>query len=416
MTAMQTIRSRLTAWARELRSSLGSFASLSNPAAWLIETFGDGQTYSGSVVTPESAMRASAVYACVRILSSSMASLPFRLYRRLPDGGRERATDHPLYPLLAALPNPYETAYESIERAMVSILLRGDAYWRISRGARGEVVSLMQLHPDTVEIICTSSGTPAYRLRTTAGYEVLLPGEVWHVRGLSLDGWRGCSVISYAKESIGLALTAERHGAISLDRNGRPSGVLEHPGKLSPEAQKNIESSWEAKHRNGGVAALQEGMKYTAVSMTNEDAQFIESRNFQTEEIARFYGVPLHMLLVKGSASFASAEQQGIDFVTYTLMSWAVRIAQSAYRDLLLPEERAIYFAEFDFMAFLRGDAQSRYNAYGVGRNWGWLSANDVRRAENMSPIKDGDVYMQPVNMAPLGQAPGQSQPNRGAV
>lgn len=415
-TTMQTIRSRLSAWVRELRSSLGSFTSLSNPAAWLVEAFGGAPTASGAVVTPEAAMRASAVYACVRILSSSMASLPFRLYRRLPDGGRERATEHPLYPLLTALPNPYETAYESIERAMVSILLRGDAYWRIVRGARGEVVTLVQLHPDTVEIVYTLSGTPAYRVRTATGYEVLLPGEVWHVRGLSLDGWRGCSVISYARESIGLALTAEHHGAMSLQRNGRPSGVLEHPGKLSPEAQKNIESSWEQKHRDGGVAALQEGMKYTAVSMTNEDAQFIESRNFQTEDIARFFGVPLHMLGVKGAASFASAEQQGIDFVTYTLMPWAVRFAQSVYRDLLLTDERSVYFAEFDFMAFLRGDAQSRYNAYGVGRNWGWLSANDVRRAENMSPIESGDVYMQPVNMAPLGQAPGQSQPNRGAV
>lgn len=414
MTAMQSMRSRLATWARELRSALVGFTSLQNPAAWLVEAFG-GQTYSGVAVTPESAMRASAVYACVRILSSSMASLPFRLYRRLPDGGRERATDHPLYSLLAQLPNPYETAYESTERAMVSALLRGAAYWRIVRGPRGEVVSLIPLHPDCVEPV-SQGGVPAYRVRTETGFEVLLPGEVWHVRGLSVDGWRGCSVISYARETIGLSLTAERHSAISFERNGRPSGVLEHPGQLSPEAQRNVEGSWEKKHKDGGVAVLQEGMKYTAVSMSNEDAQLIESRSFQVEDIARFFGVPPHMLGVRGAASFASAEQQGIDFVTYTLLPWGIRFAQAVYRDLLLPSEREEFFAEFDFMAFLRGDAQSRYNAYGVGRNWGWLSANDVRRAENMSPIENGDIYMQPVNMAPLGQAPGQAQPNRGTA
>lgn len=414
MAAMGSIRTRLWAWARELRSSLSGFTSLTNPAAWLVEAFGGSRSSSGVVVTPETAMRTSAVYGCARILSASMAALPFRLYRRLPDGGRERATRHPLYPLLAQLPNPYETAYDSIERAMVSILLRGNAYWRIVRASSGAIQQLVQLHPDSVEIVSVG-GVPTYRLRVEGGFETLLPGEVWHVRGLSLDGFRGCSVIEYARESIGAGIAAERHAGSFFENGARPSGVLQHPGELSEAAKSAIEKTWREKYAAGGLAVLEEGMKYEPIAMTNEDAQFLESRQFQVEDIARFFGVPLHMLGVKGAASFASAEQQGIDFVTYTLLPWMVRFSQSVYRDLLLVSEREELFAEHDYNAFLRGDALTRFNAYGIGRNWGWLSANDVRRAENLSPIENGNVYMQPVNMAPLGQSPGSPQPQRGA-
>ena len=381
------------------------------PPAW-VEALTGSKTASGVVVNESSAMEASAVYGCVRILSETLASLPLLLYRR--DGSRkERVTDHPLYELLHTLPNPEMSSFELRETLMGHLLTWGNAYAEIEFNRAGQVRGLWPLRPDRMTVRREGGRLwYTYRLNKPDGQgrqEVTLPAEqVWHIRGLGFDGVMGYSPIGMARQAVGLSLAMEEFGARFFGNGARPGGILEHPGKLGDPAYERLQKSWQERH--GGLenasrtAILEEGMKYHEIGIPPEDAQFLESRKFQVSEIARIYRVPPHMLADLDRATFSNIEHQSIEFVVFTMQPWFVRWEQSIARSLLTPAERSSLFAEFLVSGLLRGDTQSRYQAYAVARQNGWMSANDVRELENMNPIQGGGVYLVPLNMVPADQ------------
>ena len=380
----------------------------SQPANWFLEMFRQ-PTASGVNVTHQTSLQSAAVFACVRILAESVGMLPLIMYERLSDGGKRRAIDHPLYELLHRLPNPEMTSMELRETLVGHQTLWGNAYAEIEFDNGGRVRGLWPLRPDrtTPERV---NGCLVYKVTLPTGGQVGLPFErVLHIRGLSYDGVRGYDPISLARQSIGLALATEEFGSRFFGNGSQLGTVLEHPGKLSDEAHERLKKSVEMRHQGLSNAhrlmILEEGMKVESMGVPPENAQFLETRKFQVAEIARLYRIPPHMLADLERATFSNIEQQSLEFVIYTLMPWLTRWEQAIYRDLLTPNERPRYFAEHLVDGLLRGDIKSRYEAYSIGRQNGWLSANDVRTFENLNPIEGGDVYLIPLNMVPANQA-----------
>lgn len=368
------------------------------------------KTASGTTITPDTAMQTTAVYACVRILSESVASLPLITYRRLEDGGKERAPDFYLYPILHSLPNPEMTSFELFETLMGHLALWGNAYCEIEMDGAGRVRALWPLRPDRMTITRdreTKQIVYEYMLPNSSQPVPLAAARVMHLKGLSVSGMVGLSPIAMARQSIGLALATEEFGARFYSNNAQPGGVLEHPGKLGDEAYGRLKASWTETHAGLSnahrVAILEEGMKFEKIGIPPNDAQFLETRKYQTTEIARVFRIPPHMLADLDRATFSNIEQQSLEFVIHTIRPWLVRIEQSIVRSLLTEAERRVYFAEFLVDGLLRGDTQSRYSSYAIGRQWGWLSVNDVRTLENMNPVDGGNEYLVPMNMMTLG-------------
>lgn len=379
---------------------------------------------SGVEVSEQGALQLTAVYACVRILAETVASLPLILYERFPSGGKRRAVNYPLYSLLHDAPNTEMTSFELRETLMGHLVTWGNAYAEIETDRNGAVMALWPLRPDrmTVERVGTTL-VYTYRLSkvdSQGRIEVALPADrVLHIRGLGFDGIMGYSPIALARQAIGLGLATEKFGSSFFGNGARPGGVLEHPGKLGPAAYKNLRETIEERH--GGIEKamrlmiLEEGMKYSQIGIPPEDAQFLETRKFQVNEIARMYRIPPHMVGDLDRATFSNVEQQSIDFVIHTIRPWLVRWEQALSQRLLLARERERYFPEFLVEGLLRGDTASRYQAYAIGRQWGWLSADDIRERENMNPLPDdmGSIYLVPLNMIPasqVGQGLGSSE------
>ncbi len=388
-------------------------STLANPEPWLVEALAGSKAASGVVVNEQTALQATAVFACVKILAETVASLPLPVYRRLPGGGKERATDHYLYPILHDQPNPEMTSFEFRETLMGHLALWGNAYAEIERDGAGRVVALWPLRPDRMTVLRDDEGL-LYKYRLPDGTDaVLRQRNVMHVRGLSGDGLVGYSPIRMAREAIGLALATQEFGARFFGDGTHPGGVVEHPGRLSQQAHDNLERSLQKAYSGLGkshrLMILEEGMKFTQIGIPPEDAQFLQTRRFQLEEIARIYRIPPHMLADLERATFSNVEHLAIEFVVHTIRPWLVRWEQAIKRDLFLPGERDIYFAEFLVDGLLRGDIESRYRAYATARQWGWMSANDVRELENMNPIPGGNIYLVPLNMVPATSA-GQAQ------
>lgn len=376
---------------------------------WFVRWLG-GRSEAGIWVSETTALNTLMVVSCVRILAETLASLPLHVYERLEPRGRQRAPYHALYPILHTEPNPRMTAYTWLERMMAHLALWGNHYSLIER-QRGDVVALWPVHPRYVEPYETEDGQVRYRIQLAAGRVRDLPArDVLHVPGLAMDGLVGLSPLSMMRQAIGIAVAAESYGARFFANDARPHVLLRHPGQLSDVARENLRMSWQQLHGRGrgGVGILEEGMELITVSMPPEDAQFLETRRFQVQELARFFRIPPHLLAdVERSTSWGTGiEQQNIGFVVYTMRPWIVRIEQELTRKLLPPEERQTYYVEFAIDGLLRGDIQSRTQAYATARQWGWMSANDIRELENMNPIEGGDVYLQPLNMIPAGQPP----------
>lgn len=285
------------------------------------------------------------------------------------------------------------------------LCLRGNAFCFIERNAFFEPTGLIPLKPWEVEVMRRKDGTAAYRYRG----DVLRADQVLHLRGLSSDGYIGLSPIGMMREAIGLSLATEGHGARLFSSGARPSGILEHPGSLGPEAAKSLREGFDAQNsgtKSGRTIVLEEGMKWQAVTMTSDDAQFLETRKFQISEIARAFRVPPHMIGDLDKATFSNIEHQGIEFVQHTMRPWVVRWEQALNRTLLTEEDKAagFYFA-FSLNALQRGDMKSRYEAYAIARTWGWFNADDVRQLEDMNDLPDGKgkIYLQPLNMIEAG-------------
>lgn len=408
------------AWARlsGLFSRRGWKLTSQDPA--LIQLFGGGrESAAGVSVTELSARNHAAVMTCVKVLAESVASLPRILYRRVP-GGKERYTEHPYYRLLHDVPNPELTNFEFTEMAMGYLGLWGNAYAEKQLTPRtGRVVALWPLPANRLSRIERLKGELVYFFDVDGKERALSSSQVLHVRGLMGDGVKGLSPIDMAREAIGLSMASEEYGSRFFANNAHPSGVLEHPGNPTDVARKNIRESWAEMHqglsKSHRIALLEEGMKWQQIGVPPENAQFLETRLFQLREIARFYRIPPHMVGdLESGASFASVEQQNINFAIHTVRPWLVRWEQAFHRCLFSEAELRDVFVEHLMDALFRGDIGSRYTAYATGRQWGWLSVNDIRRAENMNPIgPEGDIYLQPLNMVEAGKEPDLLPTNR---
>ena len=354
-------------------------------------------------VSPDSALRLAAVYACVRILAETMASLPLVVYQRRADGGKDKVTDHWLYRLMAKRPNRFQNPFEWREMLQGHLALRGNAFNQIITNPRGEIIELMPIHPDRVKIELLPSGEYRYRVTDRSGTEVILPrGEVWHLRGLSSDGLMGMSPIELARENLGMALAAQDYGARFFANDAKPTGGwIEFPGSFKDnEAKKVFRESYQQAQsgaNRGKVLVLENGMKFHEVGVTNKDAQFLELRKFQITDIARLFRVPPHMIADLERATFSNIEQQSLEFVMHTMTPWAERWEASIESELLL--EGDDIEIEFDFANLMRGDAASRSTYYQSGIQNGWLTRNEARIAENLNPIDGLDQPLRPLNM-----------------
>ena len=377
-----------------------------------------GGSTSGKTVTERSAMQMTAVYSCVRILAEAIAGLPLHLYTYKEDGGKEKAIGHPLYLLLHDEPNPEMSSFVFRETLMTHLLLWGNAYAQIIRNGKGEVVALYPLMPNRMTVDRDSSGQLFYSYQMNnsdaptmkTGTVILKPSDVLHIPGLGFDGLVGYSPIAIAKNAIGLAIATEEYGAKFFANGATPGGLLEYPGTVKDPDR--VRESWNkgfsGSQNAGKVAILEEGMKYTPISIAPEQAQFLETRKFQINEIARIFRVPPHMVGDLEKSSFSNIEQQSLEFVKYTLDPWVVRWEQSLSRALFTPEEKKKYFFKFNVEGLLRGDYQSRMNGYATARQNGWMSANDIRELENLDRIpaeEGGDLYLINGNMLPLVHA-----------
>ena len=366
-----------------------------------------GQTSAGYAVNERSAMQVTAVYACVRILAEAIAGLPLGVYRYTENGSKEKVPDHPLYALLHDEPNPEMTSFIFRETMMSHLLLWGNAYAQIIRDGRGQVLGLYPLLPskmdvsraDNGELVYTySRGMDEYGSKKRTEQVELRRDDVMHIPGLSFDGLIGYSPIAMAKNAIGMALATEEYGSTFFANGATPGGVLEHPGVVKDPA--HLRESWHAQFsgRNShNVAVLEEGMTFHQMSIPPEEAQFLETRKFQIDEIARIFRVPPHMVGDLEKSSFSNIEQQSLEFVKYTLDPWVIRWEQAMHQALLKPDEKPALFFKFNVDGLLRGDYQSRMNGYAVGRQNGWLSANDIRELENMNHISEeegGNLYL----------------------
>ena len=377
-----------------------------------------GNSTSGKRVNERSAMQMTAVYSCVRILSEAVASLPLHFYEYSGDGSKAKATNHPLYFLLHDEPNPEMSSYTFREVLMTHLLLWGNAYAQIIRNGKGEVVALYPLMPDRMKVDRDEKGMLYYEYRMSTedaptmqnGTVKLESWDVLHIPGLGFDGLVGYSPIAMAKNAIGMAIACEEYGAKFFANGAAPSGVLEHPGTLKDPSR--VRESWTQTFGGSSnankVAVLEEGMKYTPISISPEQAQFLETRKFQINEIARIFRVPPHMVGDLEKSSFSNIEQQSLEFVKYTLDPWVSRWEQAMVRSLLSAEEKKKYFIKFNVDGLLRGDYQSRMNGYAVARQNGWMSANDIRELENLDKIPaelGGDLYLINGNMTKLEDA-----------
>jgi len=377
-----------------------------------------GNSTSGKRVNERSAMQMTAVYSCVRILSEAVAGLPLHLYQYTDKSSKEKAVDNPLYFLLHDEPNTEMTSFVFRETLMTHLLLWGNAYSQIIRNGKGEVMGLYPLMPDRMTVNRDEKGRLYYEYMVSSddaktlkdGTVRLSPYDVLHIPGLGFDGLVGYSPIAMAKNAIGLAIAAEEYGSKFYANGATPSGILEYPGTVK-ESDK-VRESWNAGFGGSSnahkIAVLEEGMKYTPISISPNEAQFLETRKFQINEIARIFRVPPHMVGDLEKSSFSNIEQQSLEFVKYTLEPWLVRWEQAMQRSLIPQDDKSKYFIKFNVDGLLRGDYQSRMQGYATARQNGWMSANDIRELENLDriPAEDGgDLYLINGNMMPLSMS-----------
>ena len=381
-------------------------------------TFMFGQTTSGKPVNEQTAMQTTAVYSCVRILAEAIASLPIHVYKYSEDG-KERVYNHPLYQLLHNEPNPEMTSFVFRETLMSHLLIWGNAYAQIVRDGAGHVIGLYPLMPDKMQVDRDERGNIYYIYSRDSnenpnfkkyGNVYLRQDEVLHIPGLGFDGLIGYSPIAMAKNAVGMTLACEEYGASFFANGANPGGVLEHPGILKDPSK--VRDSWNKVYRGSNnahkIAVLEEGMKYQQIGIPPEEAQFLETRKFQVNEIARLYRIPPHMVGDLDKSSFSNIEQQSLEFVKYTLDPWVIRWEQSLQKALFLPIEKNELFIRLNVDGLLRGDYQSRMNGYAVARQNGWLSANDIRELEDLNPIPEdegGNLYLINGNMTKLKEA-----------
>jgi len=365
---------------------------------------GSSRSAAGVKVTPDSALAITVLQNCVTLLAESVAQLPLEMYRRLGEGKREPALNHPLYDVLRYQPNGWQTPYEYRECSQLAAGLRGNAFSYIDRNDDGSVKGLYPLHNDKVTVLKGHDLLPYYRI---GGHDPLPMRLIHHVRWHTRNHYTGMSPVELHADAIGLAQAARQYASKSFSNGTAVSGVIERP-KEAPaiKSQAGIDTildQWGQKFSGidnaKKVAMLQEGMTFKPVSMNNVDSELLGILKVTGTDLARIYKIPPHMINDLEKASYNSLEQLLIQYVIFALLPWVKRHEEAMMRDFLLPAERREYFIEHNLSGLLRGDQKSRYDSYAVGRQWGWLSINDIRRLENMPPVASGDSYLQPLNM-----------------
>ena len=355
----------------------------------------------------QASLSQAAVWACVRVLSETVASLPLITYRTTSDGGRERATDAPIYNLLHRRPNPELTAFEMEELLTSHCATWGNGYAYLDLANNGQVREMWPLRPDRMTVRRGQDGALVYPYMLPSGeVRVLQAWQVHHRRGLSSDGIVGYSPVRVAMLAVALSMATEEFGARFFSQGARPGYFLSYPGVLKDDAFARLQKRF---NNQGGlsnahkVQILEEGMKAETVGIPPDEAQFLQTRIFQAQEIARIFRMPPHKIGLLENATFSNIEHQAIEFVTDTIRPWVRRFEAAIWRDLLTEGDRQSLYAEYLLEGILRGDTATRYQAYAIGRQWGWLSVNDIRRMENQDPVAGGDIYLQPMNMVEAG-------------
>lgn len=363
------------------------------------------------IVTAEDAMKVAAVFACVRVIAETVATLPCILYRRLPGGGKERATDHPLYSVLHDSPNLLQDSVQFFEMLTGHLALRGNAFAHIDFTRKGVV--LTPLHPSKVTVKTADEGRYKYYEYWNGTRTLQIkPQNMVHVFGLSADGLKGMSPIDLAMRTVRLAAKQEQYADVMFTNRASPGGVLKHPGKLSKEAAERLKSDFDKKYagtdKTGSTMLIEEGMEWQQIGLTNEQAQFIQGRKFSRSEIAMWFRMPPHKIGDLEKATFSNIEHQALEFVTDTIRPWLVRWERALLKALFTEEERKEYAIEFLVDAIVRGDIQTRFSAYATARQWGWLNVDEIREKENMNPLPDdkGKTYLEPMNMNEAGKKP----------
>ncbi len=374
-----------------------------------------GSSVAGKTVTARTAIQVSTVYACVRVIAETVASLPLHLFQET-EAGSEKATKHHLYRLLHDEPNPEMTSFVFRETLLSHILLWGNAYCQIIRNGRGQITALYPLLPDRMSVDRDDQGNLTYAYTTTEGKTVKIhPVNVLHIPGMGFDGIVGYSPVAMERNAIGLGMAAEEYGSRFFSNGATPSGVLTHPNTVKNPAA--LRQSWNAAYggnaNSGRVAILEEGLKFERISLPNNEAQFLETRKFQVSEICRIFRVPPHLVGDLEHATFSNIEHQSISFGVHTIRPWLVRIEQSMNRALLSDSEKGRLYVRFNMDGLLRGAYKERMEGYAIARQNGWMSANDIRELESMNPIPDmegGNAYLVNGNMIQITKAIQQSK------
>ena len=403
----------MTLWNRAKLAVRTLFALTPGPADDFWYSPIGGQTASGQTVNPSTALQLGSVLASVRRLSTSVASLPLFLYRRVP-GGKEPARDHPLFEILHSRPNDRQTSFQFRMLLQQWVEIYSNAYAAIVSGPRGGVDQLLPLHPSRVQIRVRPDGRRQYEYRPQVGaLRVYLEGEVFHLMGFSEGGNIGTPITEVGAEAIGMGLAAQDYAARYFKNDATPGGVLKHPKPLSDVGHERLRKEWVETHggeQRHGPAILEEGMEFQVITADLRRSQVMELREHQVEEVARIFGLPPHKIGDLRRSTYSNIEHQGLEYVQDAILQRCVNWEQAIARDLLLGRDRDQYFAEHLIAGLQRGDLASRYNAYAVGRQWGWLSVNEIRALENMNAGTGGDRYLEPMNMVPAGSPPAAAQ------
>lgn len=364
-------------------------------------------TDAGENVTPTRAMQHSTVFQCARVLAEGIGSLPIALYKK-QGKTRERATDHAVHKIINKKPNSFQTAAEFWEMCMVHLCFRGNFYAYINRTGSGKPGELIPFHPDAVKVKQHDDYSIEYTVTDSKGKQTTYTEEdIFHVKIFSMDGVVGMNPIAYARNSVGLGIALERHGARTFKNGARPSGLLSTPSSLTPEQAKDQKALWNDAHSgddSGGTAVLGNGLQYQAMALSAVDAQWLESRKFQKSDIAALYRVPPHKINELERSTNNNIEHQSLEFVRDTLSPYAVKIEQRIAFSLLSAPEQKNHYAKFNFNGLLRGDMKARAQFYKDMVNMGAFSPNEVRGLEDHNPRDGGDVYLTPINMAHDGK------------
>lgn len=393
-------------------------ASIKSDDPYIAEWFGL-RGGIGGYVDPSRASGIATAHACIAIVSQNLAAMPLNLYRRSDNGGRDRASDHPLYGVLHDMANETQTAFEARETLIASLMIHGNAYARIEWNGRGQVAALHPLDPASVAVERLASGRLRYRVSSNGGgARICLQEEILHLRyRLARDGVMGLSPVQIARETFNLALTQQETAGKQAGKSFRPEGALIFPnaipGEKKDQALDKLRDKIESNSAVSGVMVLDGGADWKSFSFSSKDAEFLESRKLTNLDICRIWGVPPTAAGITDNATYSNSDQESRALVVRCLAPMAKRIEQAMNAALLTSSGRQNLFIEHDLAGLLRGDMKARYESYRIGREWGWLCPNEIRGWENLPEIEGGDEYLSPLNMTMLGdrQQPSQSNP-----